>query len=298
VRTLLAPALLLALILPSTALAGSGGVAPGSVTPKAPNGGTRPGGVVLKPASGASVETFSINPSSTFIYGRRAQVLFEVKSRARTIHLSLVIKRSGGGHAVVRRIDLGNRPTGKRQRYLLTGLEGGPLPEGTFELHLAARGLRGATKAAVTSQLSFHWHVFPLTGQFTYGISPDGRFGAPRPGHSHQGQDIPAPTGTPVVAPRGGLVKFVGFQAGGAGHYIVLHGEGEELDFVFMHLRDGSVRVKQGDRVATGQQIAEVGSTGESSGPHLHFEIWKGAWTQGGTPIDPLPFLRRWDSWS
>jgi murein DD-endopeptidase MepM/ murein hydrolase activator NlpD len=245
---------------------------------------------------GPVVESFSVSPRSTFIYGRRAQVHFEVKGAARTIHLSLVLKQ---GNTVVRRIDLGDRSTGVPQRYLLTGLEGGaPLPQGEFELRLSARGLQGATKASVTGQFSFHWHVFPLIGNFTYGIDPDGRFGAARPGHTHQGQDIPAPTGTPVVAPRGGLVKVVAFQKGGAGNYIVLHGEGEDLDFVFMHLRTGSILVKPGQVVSTGQQLAQVGSTGESTGPHLHFEIWKGPWAPGGTPIDPLPFLRRWDGWS
>ena len=298
-RSLLALPLLLALVLPATALAANGGAAPGGAAPQpqsrshSPSGGTRPGSVKIR--RGAVVESFSVGPSSTFIYGHRAQVHFALGGGPRRIHVQLVVKR---GSQVVRRIDLGNRRTGVRQRYLLTGLEGGVLPEGQFQLHLSAKGLRGATKASVTSTLSFHWHVFPLVGQFTYGVSGDGRFGAPRPGHIHQGQDIPAPTGTPVVAPRGGIVKVVSYQAGGAGNYIVLHGEGEDLDFVFMHLRDGSTRVKEGQRVATGQQLAEVGSTGESTGPHLHFEIWKGAWAQGGEPVDPLPFLRRWDSWS
>lgn len=241
------------------------------------------------------VESLSVSPSSTFIYGHRAQVHFVVRGGGPRVHLTLVIR---SGATVVRRIDLGNRRTGVTQRYLLSGLEGGPLPQGSFQLYLSARGLRGATKASATSTLDFHWHTFPLIGQFIYGVDPDGRFGAPRPGHSHQGQDIPAPTGTPVVAPRGGTVKVVDFQAGGAGNYIVLHGEGEDLDFVFMHLRDGSIRAKEGDHVSTGQQLAEVGSTGESTGPHLHFEIWKGAWAHGGTPVDPLPFLRRWDGWS
>jgi murein DD-endopeptidase MepM/ murein hydrolase activator NlpD len=272
VRTLLALSLLLALLAPTSAFAGNGGVSPRD--------------------AGPVVESFSVSPGSTFIYGHRAQVHFVVRAGAPRVQLTLVINQGG---TVVRRIDLGNRRTGVRQRYLLSGLEGGPLPQGTFELHLAARGAR---KASATSTLSFHWHVFPLIGQFTYGIDPDGRFGAPRPGHSHQGQDIPAPSGTPVVAPRGGTVKVIDFQKGGAGNYIVLHGEGEDLDFVFMHLRTGSIRVKEGDRVYTGQQIGEVGSTGESTGAHLHFEIWKGAWAQGGTPVDPLPFLRRWDSWS
>lgn len=304
VRSLLAPTLLLALLLPATAFAGTGGTSPGGVTPRSQTGGTQVGSVVPKhkhasprPRRRPVVASFSVSPASTFVYGQPARVAFRVKGGARTIRLGLVIKLAGG-HAVVRRIDLGQRRSGVRQTYSMSGLEGGPLPEGDFELHLSARGLRGATKASVTSRLTFHWHSFPLVGDFTYGISPDGRFGAPRPGHTHQGQDISAPTGTPVVAPRGGIVKVVDFQKGGAGNYIVLHGEGEDLDFAFMHLRDGSITVKEGDRVATGQQIAQVGSTGESTGPHLHFEIWKGPWAAGGQPVDPLPFLRRWDVWS
>ena len=53
--------------------------------------------------------------------------------------------------------------------------------------------------------------------------------------------------------------------------------------------------MREGDRVATGQRLADVGSTGSSSGPHLHFEIWSGAWYGGGHAIDPLPDLKRWD---
>jgi len=324
VRSLLALTLALALLsLPASALAdpGSGGVAPGSVpvpvAPSAPTGGTAPGSVSL-PAhpptprrspkrshrrhrasrGGPSVTSFSVRPNSTFIYGRPARVSFEVRGRRHAgIHLTLVVKRAGG-NAVLRRIDLGTRPLNVLQSYSLSGLEGGPLPQGSLQLRLSARGLRGATKASATSLLSFHWHCFPLIGSFTYGIDPDGRFGARRPGHTHQGQDIPAPTGTPVVAPRGGIVKVVGYQAGGAGNYIVLHGAGESLDFVFMHLRNGSISVHEGEQVQTGQQIAQVGSTGESTGPHLHFEVWQGPWATGGHPLDPLPFLRRWDAWS
>jgi murein DD-endopeptidase MepM/ murein hydrolase activator NlpD len=50
--------------------------------------------------------------------------------------------------------------------------------------------------------------------------------------------------------------------------------------------------------VLTGQALGQVGATGDASGPHLHFEIWDGPWFAGGQPIDPLPFLVRWDAWS
>ncbi len=137
-------------------------------------------------------------------------------------------------------------------------------------------------------------HVFPVRGPFSFG-GPDSRFGAGRKGHVHQGQDLTAPLGTPLVAPWAGTVEAVKYQAGGAGHYVVLDGDGEDRDYVFMHLRAGSTLVVKGQIIAKGQQLAEVGSTGSSSGPHLHFEIWTGGgWYTGGKPVDPLPFLQAW----
>jgi murein DD-endopeptidase MepM/ murein hydrolase activator NlpD len=80
---------------------------------------------------------------------------------------------------------------------------------------------------------------------------------------------------------------------------VVLDGGGEDRDYAFMHLRAGSVVVEEGDRVRTGQHIADVGDTGRSSGPHLHFEVWPGGWHEaGGEPVDPLPLLRAWDGFS
>jgi len=131
--------------------------------------------------------------------------------------------------------------------------------------------------------------VFPVQGPYSFG-GADMRFGAPRDGHTHQGQDIAAAEGTPVVAPVAATVKVVAYQAAGAGNYVVLSG-----DYVFMHLQDGSTLVKEGDAVAAGQRIAAVGDTGESEGPHLHFEIWPdGWWTKGSQPVDPLPQLQAW----
>jgi murein DD-endopeptidase MepM/ murein hydrolase activator NlpD len=136
-------------------------------------------------------------------------------------------------------------------------------------------------------------HRFPIAGPFDWG-NADSRFGAKRKGHGHQGQDLAAAAGTPVVAPYRGVVAAVEYQARGAGHYVVVHSA--DYDYVFMHLRAGSTIVKEGQSVRTGQRIADIGSTGESSGPHLHFEVWVGLWYAGGHPIDPLPLLQAWAS--
>jgi murein DD-endopeptidase MepM/ murein hydrolase activator NlpD len=136
-------------------------------------------------------------------------------------------------------------------------------------------------------------HHFPVAGPYDLG-GEDALFGAPRSGHRHQGQDIAAAEGTPVVAPYAGTVEFVRFQDSGAGWYIVLDGDGEDRDYVFMHLRAGSILVAATQRVSAGQLIAQVGSTGSSSGPHLHFEVWVGGWYAGGEPLDPLPLLKQW----
>ena len=138
-------------------------------------------------------------------------------------------------------------------------------------------------------------HVFPVAGKHSLG-GKDARFGARRPGHRHQGQDIMADEGTPVVAPRGGTITWRSFQRQGAGYYLVLQAVMEPYNYVFMHLQKGSLQAKVGDRVRTGQALGAVGSTGTADGPHLHFEIWSGRWGKGGEPIDPLPYLAVWDA--
>ncbi len=135
---------------------------------------------------------------------------------------------------------------------------------------------------------------FPVAGSHSYG-GPDNRFGAPRSGHVHQGQDVLAADGTPLVAPHRGYIKYVGDQPGGAGIYIVMHASGTSYDFALMHLQPGSVRVHEGQSVKAGTRLGSVGHTGDATGPHLHFEVWVGAWQMGGYPIDPLPLLKRWD---
>jgi murein DD-endopeptidase MepM/ murein hydrolase activator NlpD len=138
--------------------------------------------------------------------------------------------------------------------------------------------------------------VFPVKGSYSLG-GADARFGAGRTGHTHQGQDIIAAAGTPVVSPRAGFVGWRAYQRDGAGHYVVVRGD-DTRDYVFMHLQDGSVAVQKGQAVSAGQQLGAVGSTGRSDGPHLHFEIWPQGWysSKASKPIDPLPDLLAWAS--
>ena len=134
-------------------------------------------------------------------------------------------------------------------------------------------------------------HRLPLAGPFTW-PGAGGSFGAGRAGHIHQGIDLLAPSGTPIVAPEAGTVTFVAYQAKAAGYYVVLHSP--DYDYAFMHLLAGSTRVHVGQTVAIGDPIGLVGQTGDAAAPHLHFEVWVGPWQQGGKPIDPAPLLHSW----
>jgi murein DD-endopeptidase MepM/ murein hydrolase activator NlpD len=83
-----------------------------------------------------------------------------------------------------------------------------------------------------------------------------------------------------------------------AGNYIVIDGDGTDVDYAYMHLQYPSPLAK-GARVFTGQPIGNVGDTGDANGCHLHFELWTGpGWYTGGAPVDPLPFLKAWDAYS
>ncbi len=156
---------------------------------------------------------------------------------------------------------------------------------------------RTASKAKRTSlAFNFYSYTFPVLGPHDFG-GPANRFGAPRSGHTHQGQDVMARCGTPLVAARGGKVQHAGFE-GNAGNYIVIDGRGTGFDFMYAHLARPSP-LHTGDNVRTGQPIGIVGQTGDATACHLHFEVWTPpGWYQGGSPIDPLPLLKQWDRYS
>ncbi len=136
--------------------------------------------------------------------------------------------------------------------------------------------------------------VFPVAGAHSFG-GAENRFGAPREGHIHQGQDVLAAEGTPVLAPMAGTIVWTSYQAGGAGYYAVEH-TSLGFDFMFAHCEVASLVVSAEQAVSAGQELCLAGQTGDATAPHLHFEIWVGGWqAAGGHPIDPLPYLEAWE---
>lgn len=245
--------------------------------------------------------TFGVSSSRLYIYGRATRVNFQINDRSDAVSVRVVVADAETG-ATIRTIDLGSQSTGVLHHYRFTGREGGALGAGRYRIRVRARDAAGnalvrQARTSAVDEISIYPYRFPLKGNFPYG-DPGSRFGAPRSGHSHQGQDIAAPEGTQIRAARGGVVTTVAYQGSGAGNYIVIDGAGENRNYVYMHLQTGSTRVRQGQRVPTGAWIGNVGNTGASFGAHLHFEIWTGAWYGGGEPTDPFPQLRRWDRWS
>jgi murein DD-endopeptidase MepM/ murein hydrolase activator NlpD len=134
--------------------------------------------------------------------------------------------------------------------------------------------------------------VFPIDGPHDLERSATNGFGG---GRGHDGQDMFAKCGTPVVAAQGGKVRKAGFHPVG-GNFIVLTEQETGLDAVYMHLAHRP-RVRPRERVETDQRIGSVGDTGNAWGCHLHFELWTApGWYAGGEAVDPLPRLQRWDA--
>ena len=201
------------------------------------------------------------------------------------------------GSERVRIIPLRGVPAGHRyvQRWNGLNVRGKPAKAGTYVFKVKnTNGKRISLKKVPGKRsMGYYPYKFPVRGVHTYG---DG-LGAPRKGHTHQGQDVFAPCGTPLVAPRGGRVQYRGYQ-GAAGHYLVLDMWHTKMDAVFMHLR-GKSPLAAGRKVRTGKTIGWVGQSGNASGCHLHFELWSSpGWYEGGRFLNPTRKLRRWDSWS
>ncbi len=245
------------------------------------------------------VETGTSTPRRVFL-GSKQLVRYSLRvSGAGAVQAVVSLVRLADG-ATVRQWSL-PAPDGQVVSVDWDGLAGGaPQGDGRYAFRLAIAGPgQSATSAATATDpdrdaFDMYGYIFPIRGKHSYGMGA-GRFGNDRGDHYHQGQDTFAKCGTRLVAARGGVVRFSGFQ-GAAGNYIVIDTDYSDVDMAYMHLRTPSP-FRTGDRVYTGQAIGQVGETGRASGCHLHFEEWGGpGWYKGGRPFDPLPDLLAWDA--
>jgi murein DD-endopeptidase MepM/ murein hydrolase activator NlpD len=151
----------------------------------------------------------------------------------------------------------------------------------------APGGEAGGGGVAPSGGLGSEDYRFPLDVDYTWG---DG-FGA---GRNHEGQDIFARCASPILATRAGRVQRVDFDPS-AGNYVVIDGNGTKVDTMYGHmLRRSALRRRA--FVAAGEEIGQVGRSGNASGCHLHFEIWTApGWYEGGHPMPNVgQLLRSW----
>lgn len=122
--------------------------------------------------------------------------------------------------------------------------------------------------------------MWPVVGGGNY-ISQYYRYG-------HYGLDIAADYGSRVRAAAGGTVIFAGWKSNGGGYQVwIAHGSG--LYTTYNHM--SGVSVGRGQSVGRGDQVGRIGQSGNASGPHLHFEVWKGPIWDGGSRVNPLGYL-------
>jgi murein DD-endopeptidase MepM/ murein hydrolase activator NlpD len=235
---------------------------------------------------------------------RQAQVSYLLRGSQPASVVVELVRLSDG--VAVSRWEPGVIPPETPQTVTWDGTAGGRVQrDGRYAFRVSAQSASGATAsssqapaaaaptAPVPGSFLFQRNIFPIRGAHTMGTGT-AAFGG---GRGHQGQDVFARCGTPLVAATGGVVKFKRYQSR-AGNYLVIDGNRTTYDYAYMHLRDPAL-VNQGDHVYTGQPIGFVGDTGDADGCHLHFEVWTGpGWYSGGHPVDPLPLLAAWDKTS
>ncbi len=125
------------------------------------------------------------------------------------------------------------------------------------------------------------------------------QFGAARGSRRHEGQDVFARPGTPLVAVRDGIVLDGGggksFYSYGGGNTLAIYSPLDDRSYIYLHMLKPAI-VRAGEQVKAGQLVGLVGCTGSCDGPHLHFEVRRGRAVFGPQKkaVDPLPLLRQW----
>jgi murein DD-endopeptidase MepM/ murein hydrolase activator NlpD len=250
------------------------------------------------PSGPFRLQQASVTSPTVFYAGKKkAQVQFVFNGdNAQDVRVDVVNRDSG---QVVRSMVVPDVTPGQPATARWNGLGSGRdvAPNGNYKFTIApVSGGQGEDGDGATD-FSFYGFKFPIPqGKHTYG---DGVGAARGGGRVHQGQDVLADCGLPLVAVRAGTIQAEGYDGAGGGNYLVLDAKNDEHDYVYMHLRDAPL-VKTGEKVKTGQKVGYVGDTGDATACHLHFEMWSApGYYEGGDYMPEVTrYLKKWDSWS
>lgn len=230
-----------------------------------------------------------VAPTRAFFGGRTVRIEFRFAAGG-PLDLQVEIVRQAT-NKVARRYALPLAIPQQPQRVDWDGLTGAGrvARNGRYRVRISAPG--GSARYA--GALTLRGHMYPIRGAHA-DRGPIGAFGVGRSGgRRHNGFDVNAGCGTPLVAARAGRVRRRAYDPVLYGNYIIIRGRLEQRDYWYVHLqRPAPVGV--GQQVSTGQRIGRVGETGNARtiGCHLHFEL-----RVRGRPIDPRPELHAWDGW-
>ncbi|WP_205699077.1 peptidoglycan DD-metalloendopeptidase family protein [Conexibacter sp. SYSU D00693] len=238
-----------------------------------------------------TLEAPRVAPSTAFFGGEPVAVSFAVTAPAPPLlHVEVTSDRTG---RIARRMVVADVLPGMRRRVTWDGVtgDGRAAADGRYRVRVV---VPGTTVRRRLGMFVLRGRTFPIRGRHA-DRGAIGQFGAGRNGgRTHEGFDVNAPCGTPLVAARAGRVVRSRFDPVLYGHEVVVRGLLDGRTYRYAHLRDRPL-VRRGERVRTGQRIGSVGDTGNArtTGCHLHFEL-----RVGGRLVDPRPHLHAWDRWS
>lgn len=240
---------------------------------------------------GFELKRTSITPKHPTFDAKRKIRLHYGFAATRPVDLRIEVRRAKGGKLVRVYRERDARPGGRLAR-VWNGRtrHGGAADDGRYEFRVGPVG--GAMKFA--GRFRLRTHVFPVDGPHG-SRGAIGEYGAPRNGgRVHEGFDITADCGTPLLAARGGKVQKVGYDPALYGYFVLIDGLKTSQDYFYSHLI-APPAVGRNDRVRTAQFVGRVGKTGNAASTpcHLHFEI-----RVHGRPVDPKPHLKAWDKHS
>ena len=234
----------------------------------------------------------NVTPRQTVPHSVSPQrIVFRFRSR-RALRIEIRISRvaqAGRPGRIVRRFVSGPLRPGRWHRRDWDGLDskrrlagGGP-----YRVRIGPAGGRLRTLA----RPRLHGHGFPVDG--SHGIRGYvGTFGAPRTGgRIHEGFDVTAACGTPLVAVRSGTVLKTAYDAALKGYYVAYKGRAERRTYLYAHLARPAP-VREGQKFRAGRRLGTVGQTGNAASTpcHLHIEV-----RSRGSLLDPAPLLYSWD---